>query len=245
MILYLTIIGASLLMIFVGNTVVSVTTSQFSVVYSLVATLTYFCFVFAIDLAVSLLVRNAPKKFYNPSAKRFAVAKWEKKFYNSIKIKEWKDKIPELGKLANFEKTRVETLQPEYLYKFACETVYAEVMHVGMAVFGWAILAIPCKATVFSFALPIAAVNFLLQIPPIMAQRYNRPKLLRAYEFTRRKLASTALKTQLSSQSEQNCLIDLPVKSTHLSSNEKSTDLPAKSTSVDSRSNDLPLVKPS
>ncbi|HPG91839.1 MAG TPA: hypothetical protein PK675_00335 [Clostridia bacterium] len=190
MILYLTIIGGGLLLIFVANTIVSVSGGAFTVWYALFQTLLYFVCVFAIDIVVSLAVRYAPSKLYEPDRKIYKVGEREKRFYNFIKIKEWKDKIPELGKMANFDKKKIEKLEAEYLYKFAKETVYAEIMHVGMAIFGWAILFIPGNATIFNFAFPIALVNFLLQIPPILTQRYNRPKLLKAYAFMSKKSLS-------------------------------------------------------
>lgn len=190
MILYLTIIGGGLLLIFVANTIVSVSGGAFPVWYAFLQTLLYFVYVFGIDVIVSLAVRYAPAKLYEPDKKIFRVGENEKRFYNFLKIKDWKDKIPELGKMANFDKKKVEKLEAEYLYKFAKETVYAEVMHIGMAVFGWAILFIPCNATIFNFAFPIAFVNFALQIPPIFTQRYNRPKLLKAYAFLSKKTLS-------------------------------------------------------
>ena len=69
----------------------------------------------------------------------------------------------------------------DYLYTFMIETVYAEVLHFWSAIFGFLIVFISPKLFVV-VGLPLALANVILQIMPVMVQRYNRPKLMLAYE---------------------------------------------------------------
>jgi glycosyl-4,4'-diaponeurosporenoate acyltransferase len=54
---------------------------------------------------------------------------------------------------------------------------------------GFIIIVIPPYGLMFNFAFPVAFVNCILNILPILVQRYNRPRLLRMYyrELKRKK----------------------------------------------------------
>jgi glycosyl-4,4'-diaponeurosporenoate acyltransferase len=191
MTLYLIVIAISLIMIFISNAILSINgIIAVSVLYCLIASLFFFVLVVLVDAICVLCVRYNPyDSVYNPDKKIYKTFKWESKFYSKIKILSWKDKIPELGFLAGFVKTKVVSDDPSYLYKFAKETVYAEVMHIISALVGFVIILIPPYELMFNFAFPIALINFILNILPIFVQRYNRPRLLRMYyrEIKRKK----------------------------------------------------------
>lgn len=140
---------------------------------------------FAIDAIVALAVRYlVPQRFYNPLAKRFACLRFEKKLYTKLGIRKWKDKIPETGGiLVGFGKSHATDLHNnDYVYKFMQETCYAEVMHVWSMPLGFLVLLI-CPAHLrLSIALPVAVVNAVLQLLPVMVQRFVRPQLLRVYK---------------------------------------------------------------
>ncbi len=184
MLMYLLIIFISLGIIMGVTSYLSyVGMLDYSIKYVILATFIMFLFVFAINTICVCVPRYiCPKKSMNPEKKIYKVYKWEAKFYNKIGINKWKDKIPELGCLAGFVKTSVQTTDdPSYLFKFAEETVYAEVMHVSSAIFGWLILLIPPYDLMFNITFWIALVSCGLNILPIFIQRYNRPRLLRMY----------------------------------------------------------------
>jgi glycosyl-4,4'-diaponeurosporenoate acyltransferase len=191
MTLYLIVIAISLIVIFISNAILSINgIIAVSVLYCLIASLFFFVLVVLVDAICVLCVRYNPfDSVYNPDKKMYKTFKWESKFYSKIKILSWKDKIPELGFLAGFVKTKVVSDDPSYLYKFAKETVYAEVMHIISALVGFVIILIPPYELMFNFAFPIAFINFILNILPIFVQRYNRPRLLRMYyrEMKRKK----------------------------------------------------------
>ncbi len=137
-----------------------------------------------IDAAVAIIVRYCiPERFFNPLARRFTCAKWEKKLYIKLGIRAWKDKIPETGGLlVGFPKDRaIDLRNNKYVYKFMQETCYAEVMHFWSAFLGFCVLLLCPSQLVLTVALPVAAVNFVLQILPVVIQRFVRPQLLRVY----------------------------------------------------------------
>ena len=135
-----------------------------------------------IDAVVAIFVRMFPKKWVNPFNKIYTVHKWESKFYVKLAIRKWKDLIPESGKmLTGFGKREVLDMKDNaYLFKFMEETVYAEVMHLLSAVFGFLVVFVNLNLW-FLVGIPLAIFNFILQILPAMVQRYNRPKLMLAY----------------------------------------------------------------
>lgn len=185
MVLYITWLVIALTLVFLIN----VFCFNYEIWYSAVATFSIFTILFGLDAIIALIIHKMPSKYFQSDEKLYKVHKWEKKFYEGIGIKFWKDRIPEMGKLCNFRKDKIDNLSPEYIKKFLEETRYAEGLHIGMALIGFIILLIwPWKDLLY-FSLPMAIINFTLQIPPYFVQRYNRPKLLTLYKFKTRKRA--------------------------------------------------------
>ncbi len=147
----------------------------------------------AVDVLLAWMIHSIPEKKINPFKDKYAMYSWEKKLYKILKIRLWKDKIPETGgKLCNFAKDKVYNMEDNaYVLKFLRETCYAEIMHFYSAFLGfWVLLAVPY---VWTIALPIAVVNAFLQILPVMVQRYNRARLILLY---RRNEKNTKLKEE-------------------------------------------------
>ena len=153
---------------------------------------------FGLDALIALAVRKLPEGAVDPRRRIYRVAKWEKKLYKKLGIVSWKDKIPEAGGLlVGFQKSRVLDFHDNaYLLTFMRESVYAEIMHVISAVAGLALpvlcvlprlwsLSVPEVRWGWRVALPVALVNFVLQVLPVMVQRYVRPQLMRVYERNR------------------------------------------------------------
>ncbi len=138
-------------------------------------------------LIVMILCRLAPKKVYNPNNKLFSVRKKENKFYEKIKIRRWKDKVPEAGKLGGFKKDKLESPKdPEYLRKFLVESCIAEAIHTLSICWGIVSLLLVPRSLLLCFGVPLCVFNLLIHIMPVMIQRYIRPKLLRALELLQR-----------------------------------------------------------
>ena len=188
MILYMCIvvigvIFTTILSLSVGLNFLSVTDGEIliTIIYTFLA-------LFVIDALVAILVRLLPKKWINPFNKIYNAKPWETKLYLKLKIRSWKDKIPETGKaLTGFGKDKILDMNDnQYIYKFMEETVYAEVMHVISAVLSIFVIFINLKLW-YIVGLPMAVVNFVIQILPVMVQRYNRPKLKLLYDRNEKK----------------------------------------------------------
>lgn len=141
-----------------------------------------------IDAVCALFVRYClPKKVFNPFLKIYNVGKKERKFYERIGIRKWKDRIPEAGQLfANFSKTEIADMtNNEYVKKFMSETIYAEIMHWLSMLFSFLIIFIDLRLAL-TVGLPLVIGNMILNLMPVLVQRYNRPKLMVLYKRNER-----------------------------------------------------------
>ena len=93
-----------------------------------------------------------------------------------------------MGKiLVGFNKTEIGEIQNNsHILKFMEETVYAEYIHILSTLIG--ILVAFVETDLFLFiSLPYIIGNFIINLMPIIVQRYNRPKLMILYERNKRK----------------------------------------------------------
>ena len=138
--------------------------------------------IFALDALLALIVRRlTPAKWYAPESKIFAVSKHEREFYVRLKIKHWKDKVPEWGGLTAFHKNKLESCSDTaYLHRFITEANFGVVVHASNAILGSLIAFIPlCSSpTVW---VPVFAINCILSLMPIAVLRYTSYTLLRLY----------------------------------------------------------------
>ena len=63
---------------------------------------------FALDGLFAYIIHQLPDKWFKPNKKIYKVGKKERKFYDSLKIKKWKDKVWELGGLGGFRKNKID-----------------------------------------------------------------------------------------------------------------------------------------
>ncbi len=141
-----------------------------------------FVMLLLIDAIVAIIVHALPRRWVNPFKKIFKVYNWERKFYLSLGIKHWKDRIPETGEaLTGFAKDKVvDMTNNEYVMKFMEETVYAEILHFLSIIFCIPVIFLNPDLTLL-VGLPMFIFNAIIQIMPVMVQRYNRPKLMALY----------------------------------------------------------------
>ncbi len=158
--------------------------------------------IIAVDGLGAFVVRRLlPKKWFTADVKLFRVSKCEQGIYKKLKIKAWKDKVPELGMFTGFSKSQVTSFDDvEYLGRFIMEINYGVVCHLQNALFGFLILFIPffgVGITIFpaplSIWLPIFAVNFVLSLLPVMILRYTSYTLTRLYDKQRKKSLTVTL----------------------------------------------------
>lgn len=139
--------------------------------------------IIAADAIGALLIRRlTPKKWYHPTRSFFAVSEKERKIYTKMKIKKWKDSVPELGVFTGFSKSEIKSSDDsEYLERFLTESSFGEIIHIENALFGFVIAFIPfCSSP--TIWIPIYVVNFILSILPVFILRYTSHTLLKLYK---------------------------------------------------------------
>lgn len=175
---------------------IAILLGDMSPVFAFLAAYVTMLIVFLIDTVVALIVRYLlPKRWMDGRLRFWHVRKIERRIYVRLGIRHWKDKIPETGgMLVGFSKKHVaEPKSLEYLLKFLSETCYAECMHFISIFAGFAVIPLsfsallPFPQHLLYFGLPVAIINAILQILPILVQRYVRPFLLHAYDHYRTK----------------------------------------------------------
>jgi len=104
----------------------------------------------------------------------------EGRIYESIHISRWKNKVPDMSRIANdmYEKKLGLSRDPEQVLRLVQESCVAEFIHLLLIFISPFLLLFTEEASGFWIALLYAATN----IPFIMIQRYNRPKLLHLYD---------------------------------------------------------------
>ena len=133
---------------------------------------------FALDGSIALIINKLPDKLFAVNNPLYKVSEAEKKFYKKIKVKNWKDKIWELGGLGGFsKKTLANPDSPEYIEKFIIECNKGVLTHRLSYPVGFLPMLFIQNICALTIALPVAIVNLFLNILPTLALRYNTPKL--------------------------------------------------------------------
>ena len=194
---YIVTILISMALIVTGNAVFTMPIGLDEILWLALETTIYTVGVIAVDGLFAFLIRRlTPMKWYKPGRRIFSVSKKEKNFYNKIKIKSWKDKVPELGGFTSFHKNEFKTSSDSaYLERFIIESNYGVIIHLENALFGFLIMLIPCYLLPYSHGFsvwfPVCAVNFVLSMLPVFILRYTNYTLLRLYNKSQRKKSGT------------------------------------------------------
>lgn len=134
-------------------------------------------FIFVVDAIIAWILHAMPEKWFDDNKRIFKVFRKERKFYEKIGIKNWKDKVPETGQVCNFKKNKIASFNSNYIKKFLIETCYAEVIHIAMLLIGLTVFFVIPFSESLNYSLWLFLINAILNIPPVLIQRYNRPKL--------------------------------------------------------------------
>lgn len=139
-------------------------------------------FVAAFGVLAHLLGLIIPKSCLHYDSFPFDDFSWERggRFYNIFCVSRWMEKLPDMSKIIPymFRKKLDTRMDKENILLFINETCMAELIH-WILIFSAPLLMI--------FVDGITGVVFMLlyafcNIPFIMIQRYNRPKLVRLYK---------------------------------------------------------------
>lgn len=143
-----------------------------------------FIYLVFISAAAFPLGRMIPKQWLKYDRYPFCAFEWENdgKIYNRLRIRKWQDRLPDMSKLFPSVMKRKE-LQSGFtsddLYLLLEETCVAELVHAALCVFG-----IHCMNLWSGIGGIVFYILYLtlFQLPYIMIQRYNRPRLARLYQ---------------------------------------------------------------
>lgn len=194
MILYLCIIAVAVLLIAAAVSLAA-STAFFPVLgWTALATVA----VMLVDAFTATVCRLLPQKVADPEKKIFQVSAKEKKFYEKLKIRKWKDKVPEIGQFTGFRKNKIDDPKSiEYLDRFLLEISYGELGHITSCLTSYLILLLfPVHPLWLAMAIPVATVSLLLNLPSLFILRYNSYKLriLRKNNLKKQQLQAKAEK---------------------------------------------------
>ena len=132
---------------------------------------------------ICLITRVLPKSVFDPHRKRFKTFSFEVGLYKHLRVKKWKDIIPDLGKLSGLEKGKLtQPNNPQYMERFLQENCIAESLHFFSIISGLLLFLFIPQKYFFSVGVIIFITNMILHILPVFVQRYLRPKMLKVYD---------------------------------------------------------------
>jgi hypothetical protein len=132
-----------------------------------------------INAIVATIARALPKSFADFEKNFFKVSSKEKNFLEKLKIRTWKDLIPEIGHFTGFRKNKIlEPNNPKYIERFLLECCYGEIGHFWSIIFGFLLLLFFfISDTWIAISIPVAIIAGGLNLLPFMTLRYNSYKL--------------------------------------------------------------------
>lgn len=188
MILYLLTILISAIIIGVFNGIFNLSAFSAGVPQLIALIIAGIIFQFVVDGAFAIFGRLLPNGLFSPKCSIYNVSNRERKFYEFIKIRKWKDKVWELGSLGGFSKNKIsDANNADYLYKFIEESNRGFIIHLIGLIAGFLLIAVFPRQYALCVSLPISIVNAFLNILSMCVLRYNIPKLKVAYERARKK----------------------------------------------------------
>ncbi len=197
MVLYITTILLSMVIITLCDFFFYAENFGFDIWYIALAVTVSTISIIIVDLIFALIVRRfLPLKWFDENKKGYCAGKRERKFYEFLGIKKWKDKVIELGALSGFRKNKIsEPNNPEYIKRYIIEANFGIMVHVADIIFGGLIVFIYPLEYWYCFALPVSLVNIVLNLLPMFILRYNLPKLHKLYAFVIKKSNSLPQKS--------------------------------------------------
>ena len=127
-----------------------------------------------------LLGRLLPKRWFSAECFPFRSQPWEEKLYRLLRVKQWQNKLPDMSRI--FPKLMpAKRLTPQTmtdLPRMIEETCVAELIHWLLWLVSPVLLVVMKKP----WSIVMTVLYGLSNLPFILIQRYNRPRLLRLYE---------------------------------------------------------------
>lgn len=142
------------------------------------------------SLTVFLCGLMVPRERVNTEKRLFKSYKWEHKgkVYDKLKINKWKDKVPDMSKFVkSMPKKKLNKLTPDAVRGLINETCIAEVSHIVLVFLSFGINQI-CDGLLGFVCFVL--YGLLGNVPYIIIQRYNRPRLIKLLNQMERKNAN-------------------------------------------------------
>ena len=144
----------------------------------------YFAFIGAFSFVLGRLL---PKRLFDWERPPFRLFAWEREgaAYNVLGVRRWKEKLPDMSRIFPKlmpSKRLPRDMTPENLELMIRETCVAEWIHGLLCIAGFG-----CVFIWKRWGWVISVVYFLCNVPFIIIQRYNRPKLIRILQRRRAK----------------------------------------------------------
>ncbi len=111
------------------------------------------------------------------------------RFYEQLRIRKWMNRVPDMSKyLRSLPRKSLAEHSSEHVRLLVQETCVAELVHSALMALALPVLL--CRK--WWSALMVAVYDLLGNLPFIMIQRYNRPRLLRLAERLERREGAAA-----------------------------------------------------
>lgn len=132
-----------------------------------------------------------PARYFNPDGWWYRIRPWERggDFYrDTLRIDRWKDKVPAVDSWNRFSKKRLAGAGTIYLRRFVIETCRGESNHLRAV-----LSTLPMRLwTPLDLWMTCFLIALLGNLPFILIQRYNRPRLLRTLDRIERRALESA-----------------------------------------------------
>ena len=134
-------------------------------------------YLFLIGVAAHFIGQALPRHWFDPNSKSFQMHPWEKSgnFYRKIRIRKWKDKLPDASKVMPDMYRKEISVPPseENLQCLIAESCVAEFIHKLLILLSLGVVKIWTGKNGWLFWFLCALGN----LPFILIQRFNRPRL--------------------------------------------------------------------
>lgn len=154
-----------------------------------------------IDGIVAFVIRKMPEKLFEKNKGIFKTGERELAFYEFLRVKKWKDYVPELGCFTGFHKNKLANpFDNKYIWRFIIESRYGVAIHFYSVPTSFLLLLLDWRMYSgesniwLTIGLPVAIINAILIVLPAFILKYNLPRLLRIYD---KNAAAEAKKNQI------------------------------------------------
>lgn len=137
------------------------------------------------QISAALICSKIPERYFSPEGFLFRERKWEKggAIYETLfKVRKWKRFLPDGGAVtkSGYRKKHLTDYSEENFERFVLESCRAELMHLISILPFWifGLFAPPI------FILYMLIYALIVNLPCIIAQRYNRPRFLKVLKRT-------------------------------------------------------------